>query len=64
MDTEAGDGNVDEAARHFDRKDDRRPWKMMPEEVRVFSYADIPVKLCYFCRNFSSEICYLPKKPG
>ena len=36
----------------------------MAEEVRVFSYADIPVKLCYFCRNFYSEICYLPKKNG
>ena len=51
MDTEAGDGNVDEAACYFDRKDDRRPWKMMPEEIRVF----------FMCGYFCEFLLLMPK---
>lgn len=38
--------------------------KWYRRESELFSYTDILAKLCYFCRNFSSEICYLPQNPG
>lgn len=38
--------------------------KWYRRESELFSYTDILAKLCYFCRNFSLEICYLPKKTG
>lgn len=36
----------------------------MPEEVRVFSYADIPVKLCYFLPKFFFGNLLFTKKTG